>query len=71
MPTEQHILLLFPEIDPSRILFTPNFAAKEEYVFGLSVGAHVTLDSLYPLEAWPDTFKDKEIIVRIDPLVRV
>ncbi|TAL62436.1 MAG: bifunctional aspartate kinase/diaminopimelate decarboxylase [Legionella sp.] len=61
------VLQLFPEIDRERILFTPNFAPKSEYEYALKVGCYVTIDSLYPLEHWPDLFKNREVIMRIDP----
>jgi len=62
-----HILTLFNGIDRKRILFTPNFAAKKEYEYALSLGCHVTIDSLYPLEHWPELFKGQSIVLRIDP----
>ena len=58
---------LFPNLDPTRILFTPNFAPREEYEFGFESGAFVTLDNLYPLQAWPDAFRGRDLIVRVDP----
>lgn len=61
------VLSLFPSISRERILFTPNFAPKTEYEFALKTGCYVTIDSLYPLENWPELFKNKEVIVRIDP----
>jgi diaminopimelate decarboxylase/aspartate kinase len=61
------VLELFPEIDKKRILFTPNFAPKAEYEYALKIGCYVTIDSLYPLENWANLFKNKEVIVRIDP----
>lgn len=61
------VLELFPDIDRKRILFTPNFAPRIEYEYAFSKGCYVTIDSLYPLEHWSDLFKQKEIIVRIDP----
>ncbi|HAU1149618.1 TPA: bifunctional aspartate kinase/diaminopimelate decarboxylase [Legionella pneumophila] len=61
------VLKLFPNIKKERILFTPNFAPKSEYEFALQTGCYVTIDSLYPLENWPKLFKDREVIVRIDP----
>ena len=63
----KHVLSLFPDIDRRRVLFTPNFAPKTEYVFGFGQGVIVTLDNLYPLERWPEVFKGREIFVRIDP----
>lgn len=63
----QHVLSTFPHISKQRLLFTPNFAAREEYEFAFSLGCHVTVDNLYPLENWPDLFKNQSILVRIDP----
>ena len=62
----QHVLHVFPTIDKKRILFTPNFAAKGEYAYALNLGCHVTIDSLYPLENWPELFDNQSIILRID-----
>lgn len=61
------VLKLFPEINKERILFTPNFAPKFEYEYALQVGCYVTIDSLYPLEHWPELFKNRDVIVRLDP----
>ena len=58
---------VFPDFDTSRILFTPNFAPRDEYVRALDRGVTVTLDNLYPLQKWPDVFKDREVFVRLDP----
>lgn len=61
------VLQLFPNISKERLLFTPNFAPKSEYEYALKVGCYITIDSLYPLEHWPELFKNREVIVRIDP----
>lgn len=61
------VLSLFPDIDKTRILFTPNFAPKFEYEFALQKGCYVTIDSLYPLEYWPELFANRNVILRIDP----
>lgn len=67
-PGEISLLLgLFPKIDRRRILFTPNFAPREEYEFGLEQGVWVTLDNLHPLRHWGDSFAGKEIFLRLDP----
>ncbi len=63
----RHVLALFPTIDKTHLLFTPNFAAKIEYEEALALGCYVTIDSLYPLENWPELFTGKSIILRIDP----
>lgn len=58
---------LFPEIDAARILYTPNFAPRADYQLGFEQAGYLTLDNLHPLEAWPELFDGREIIVRIDP----
>jgi diaminopimelate decarboxylase/aspartate kinase len=55
-----------PDIDPKRILFTPNFAPRAEYEQALEQGVWVTLDNLHPLKHWGKAFKGKELFVRID-----
>lgn len=60
------VLELFPEIDCTRISFTPNFASKAEYEFALAQGVYVTVDSSYPLLHWPEVFSGQEILVRVD-----
>ena len=56
-----------PGINAKRILFTPNFAPREEYEWGLERGVWVTLDNLHPIRHWPEVFRDREIFVRVDP----
>lgn len=67
MPELQHVLKLFPNLSPEKLLFTPNFSRREEYEFALNLGCHVTVDNLYPLEHWPEVFQGREILIRIDP----
>ena len=57
---------LFPEIDPKRILFTPNFAHREEYEYALEKAVYLTVDSLYPLVQWGELFIQKDIFLRLD-----
>ncbi len=63
----EHAFAEVPALSPERILFTPNFAPRSEYEYGFQRGVHVTLDNLYPLKAWPELFRGREIFVRIDP----
>jgi len=58
---------VIPDLDLDRILFTPNFAPREEYEWAFDKGLLVTLDNLYPLQAWPEIFKNRKIFVRMDP----
>ncbi len=58
---------VIPDLNHERILFTPNFAPRAEYAWALDRGLQVTLDNLFPLQAWPELFKGKKLFVRIDP----
>jgi diaminopimelate decarboxylase/aspartate kinase len=62
-----HAFACVPDLDPQRVLFTPNFAARTEYEAAFAKGVRVTLDNLYPLKMWPDVFRGREIFLRIDP----
>jgi bifunctional diaminopimelate decarboxylase / aspartate kinase len=48
------------------LLFTPNFAPREDYVYALGTRATVTLDALHPLQHWGELFRGREIVLRID-----
>ena len=63
----EHAFASIPGLDPRRVLFTPNFAPRAEYEFGVAKGVRVTLDNLYPLKAWPGVFGGQELFLRIDP----
>lgn len=56
-----------PSLQPADVLFTPNFAPREEYEWALAQGIHVTLDNLHPLQHWASLFSGREIFVRLDP----
>jgi diaminopimelate decarboxylase/aspartate kinase len=62
----ERVLRLFPDLDPAGILFTPNFAPRDEYAWAFELGIRVTVDNLYALTHWPDLFRDREIFTRID-----
>ena len=62
----ERVLGLFPELDRARVLYTPNFAPREEYAWALERGVQVTVDNLYVLTEWPELFRDREIFVRVD-----
>lgn len=63
----EHAFESLPGLAPERVLFTPNFARRSEYEYGLRRGVRVTLDNLYPLQAWPELFRGSDVILRIDP----
>ncbi len=48
------------------LLFTPNFAARVDYVVALGTRATITLDALHPLEHWGELFRDRAIMLRVD-----
>jgi len=58
---------LLPKLDKRRILFTPNFAPRSEYEWGIEQGLQLTLDNLFPLQEWPEIFDGKRLFIRIDP----
>jgi diaminopimelate decarboxylase/aspartate kinase len=60
------VLELFPDLEPQRILYTPNFAPRAEYAWALARGVRVTVDNAYALTAWPELFRGHEIFVRVD-----
>ncbi len=55
-----------PEIDFKEILFTPNFAARDEYAAAFERGVMVTIDALHPLEHWGDLLRGRELFLRLD-----
>ena len=55
-----------PDIEPGRLLYTPNFASRDEYAWALTTGAQLTIDSLYPLQHWAELFRGRDLHVRID-----
>ena len=66
-PELEHVRGLFPDLDATRLLFTPNFAPAEEYRRAFEMGAWVTIDSLHALRAWPGLFAGRDVLVRLDP----
>jgi diaminopimelate decarboxylase/aspartate kinase len=62
----QYVLNLFPEIDRKRILFTPNFAPREEYVAALELGVLLTIDNIYCIEQWGGLFSGRSVLLRVD-----
>ena len=62
----RRLLQLFPNIERNRILFTPNFAGREEYEWGLEQDVWLTLDNLYILREWGDSFRGRDVFLRID-----
>ncbi|MBK6452571.1 MAG: bifunctional aspartate kinase/diaminopimelate decarboxylase [Proteobacteria bacterium] len=62
----EHVMKVVPGIDPSRILFTPNFAPRSEYEWALEQGVNLTIDNVYALREWGELFRDRDVLIRID-----
>ncbi len=62
----ERLLGLFPDLEPRRILYTPNFAPRTEIEWALGKGVRVTVDGAYALTAWPGLFRGQELFVRVD-----
>jgi len=62
----EHLRAAVPQLPPERILFTPNFAAREEYAWALEQGVTVTIDNLYVLREWGELFRGRSVFLRID-----
>jgi diaminopimelate decarboxylase/aspartate kinase len=63
----EHVLAVLPAVKPADILFTPNFAPRAEYEWALQKGVQLTIDNLHALREWPELFRGKRVLVRIDP----
>jgi diaminopimelate decarboxylase/aspartate kinase len=59
----QHVLDLFPDIAPHRMLLFPGTGTAKTWERAFSSGYHVVLKSLDALRAWPDRFRGREILV--------
>ncbi len=62
----EHVLALFPQIERSRVLFTPSFAPRREYEAALAHGINVTLDNVEALQRWPEIFRERTLWLRVD-----
>jgi bifunctional diaminopimelate decarboxylase / aspartate kinase len=62
----EHLLASVPGLARERILFTPNFAAREEYQWALEAGITLTLDNLFVLRHWGESFRARQVFIRID-----
>tara|TARA_B100000965_G_scaffold51606_1_gene38372 strand:+ start:485 stop:1609 length:1125 start_codon:yes stop_codon:yes gene_type:complete len=63
----KHLYRSIPNINEKKIIYTPNFAARDDYIWALDNQIMVTVDNLYPFIKWPEIFKNKKIMIRIDP----
>jgi diaminopimelate decarboxylase/aspartate kinase len=61
-----HVFATLPGIRADEVLFTPNFAPRAEYEYALSKGVNVTIDNLHCLRQWPELFRGRKVLVRVD-----
>lgn len=62
----EHVRRVLPGLPIDRLLFTPNFAGREEYQWALDEGLRLTLDNLQAMQAWAGLLAGKTVFVRID-----
>ncbi|HEY1724286.1 MAG TPA: bifunctional aspartate kinase/diaminopimelate decarboxylase [Steroidobacteraceae bacterium] len=62
----EHLLASVPQLQRQRILFTPNFAARSEYVWALQQDICTTVDNLQLLREWGELFHGRSIFIRVD-----
>ena len=62
----QRVFETLPELDPERVLFTPNFAPIHEYESAFARGVTVTVDNVELLRRWPEVFRGRALWLRID-----
>jgi len=67
LPEARRALAEVPGLEPSDLLFTPNFAPRHEYREALAAGLTVTLDNPWILEHWGADFAGREVFLRLDP----
>ena len=65
-PEIEHALRSVPGLKAADLLFTPNFAPREEYAWALQQGISPTIDNLHALRHWPELFRGARLLVRID-----
>jgi diaminopimelate decarboxylase/aspartate kinase len=54
---------IFPDITSGQFLFAPDFAEPDEYKYAFEKDITVVLKDVYPIKAWPDVFKEREVFL--------
>jgi diaminopimelate decarboxylase/aspartate kinase len=62
----EHVRRELPSLARERILFTPNFAPRDEYAAAFDAGVLVTIDALHPVLHWPELLREKTVALRLD-----
>lgn len=65
-PEVERVREAVPGASPADILFTPNFAPRDEYRWALEQGLRVTVDNLAILRDWSTLFAGRDIFLRLD-----
>ncbi len=60
-----HLSKIFPDITPGQFLFAPNSAGQDDYQYAFEKGIMVVLNDVYPIKAWPDVFREKEVFLQV------
>lgn len=55
---------------PEEILYTPNFAALDEYAEAVRLGVRINIDAIPMLENWSLHYRDIPICIRINPHIK-
>lgn len=66
MAEVRHVLQAVPGTSVTDILYTPNFAARREYLEARNCGVTITIDNAWVLENWPEIFTDSGVFLRLD-----
>lgn len=60
-----HLSKIFPDITPGQFLFAPNSAGPDDYNDAFEKGITVLLNDVYPIKAWPNVFREKEVFLQV------
>jgi diaminopimelate decarboxylase/aspartate kinase len=63
----EHLFTVLPTLDPAAVLFTPSFAPRAEFEAAFARGVTVTLDNPALLGCWPELFRGRRLVLRVDP----
>ncbi len=66
MEEVRHVQSAVAGLRKKDILFTPNFAPREEYEAALEAGIRLTVDNSWAIHQWPELFTGREIFLRLD-----
>ena len=61
------VALIRDRFPDATVLYTPNFADRDECAAALEHNIQLTLDNLHPLIHWPELFAGQDIFLRLDP----